>query len=248
MTERTFEFTDAIAAHSRGLAAAATGNLDARVDHCPGWSVRDLVQHVTMVHWFWGTIVDERLSAPPDEARRPAPVPDDELVATFSRGADRLVEVLRAADQRARVWTWAPAQQDVAFVTRHQVQEAAVHHWDAARAAGADITIAAPIAIDSITEFLTFSVSSDADPADPPRPPLDGRFALQCTDAPAGWTLYDGGQPGTVAFQLDAQAGVPTINASASDLLLWLYGRVDVDTSNVPAEIVERFRALRFTD
>ena len=243
-----FDFLRAIAEHSRGLAAAARDNLDARVEHCPEWSVADLVHHVTEVHWFWGTIAEERLSAPPDASRRPPRASDNELIATFSLGAERLVTVLGAADQDAHVWTWAPAQQDVAFITRHQVQEAAVHHWDAAHAAGTDVAIAPLVAIDSVTEFLTFSVSSDADPADPPRPALDGRFALQCADANAGWTLSDGAQPGTVAFQLGVEPGVPTITASASDLLLWLYGRVDIDSAAVPSELVERFRALRFTD
>ncbi len=57
--------------HSAGFADATRDHLDARVEHCPGWSVADLVWHLTEVHWFWGTIVEERLDAPP--ARVPAP-------------------------------------------------------------------------------------------------------------------------------------------------------------------------------
>ena len=48
--------------HSAGLAAAARDNLDARVEHCPDWSVADLVWHVSGVHWFWGTIAGELLT------------------------------------------------------------------------------------------------------------------------------------------------------------------------------------------
>ena len=85
---------------------------------------------------FAATIAAEQLSAPPEEGRRP-PRPDDAgLVDTFKAGAVRLVEVLREADQSTPCWTWAGWQQDTAFITRHQVQEAAVHHWDAANAAG----------------------------------------------------------------------------------------------------------------
>jgi hypothetical protein len=43
-------------------------------------------------------------------------------------------------------------------------------------------------------------------------------------------------------------AGGPTLEATGSDLLLWLYGRVDLDTSTVPADVLARFRALTFTD
>ena len=32
-----------------------------------------------------------------------------------------MVDVLRAADQDAVCWTWAPSQRNIAFITRHQV-------------------------------------------------------------------------------------------------------------------------------
>jgi uncharacterized protein (TIGR03083 family) len=175
-------------------------------------------------------------------------VEPDQLIDTFRAGADRLVRVLRAANPEDAAWTWAPAQQDVGFIVRHQVQEAAVHHWDAVHAAGGTLAIAAPVAADSIAEFLAFSVSSDADPADPVRPALDGRFILQCNDVDAAWTLSDGSTPGTVQSEQDALPEALAVTAGASDLLLWLYGRVLVDTGPVPADLIERFRALCFTD
>jgi uncharacterized protein (TIGR03083 family) len=250
MTAAPLDYTAAIAEHSAGFAAAADGNLDAEVRCCPGWTVADLVAHLTEVHWFWATIADERLSEPPDDSRRPPRAPRDQLIGQFRTGADRLVRVLAAADPADSAWTWAPAQQDIAFIARHQVQEAAVHHWDAAGAAGraGAITIAAPVAADAVDEFLTFSVSSDADPAEPARPALNGRFALRCTDADAAWTISDGGAPGTVAHQPGAAAGLPAVGATASDLLLWLYGRVSLATDPVPSELIGRFRALTFTD
>ncbi len=52
------DFTAEIALQSAALAEAAEGNLAAPVEHCPGWTVADLVRHVYEVHWFWGTIVD----------------------------------------------------------------------------------------------------------------------------------------------------------------------------------------------
>jgi uncharacterized protein (TIGR03083 family) len=248
MSEPAFDPVAVIAEHSAGFARAAEGNLDARVEHCPEWSVADLVRHLTAVQWFWGAIVEERLQEPPQESRRPAHVTDDQLIPTFVAGAQRLARVLRDADPADAVWTWAPAQRDVAFVVRHQVQEAAVHHWDAAHAAGDTLAIAAPVAADAVEEFLTFSVSSDADPADPPRPPLDGSFALRCTDIEAGWTVSDASTPGTLRADRGVDARVAELAATASDLLLWLYGRVDVGTGSVSADLLQRFRALCFTD
>lgn len=248
MPDSSPDYLAAIAEHSAGFAAAARSNLDADVRSCPGWTVADLVEHLTEVHWFWGTIAEDRLSEPPDESRRPAKAPRDQLIEAFQAGADRMVNVLGSADGDTKVWTWAPAQQDIAFITRHQVQEAAVHHWDAADAAGGALIIAAPVAADSVDEFLTFSVSSDADPAEPVRPALAGRFALRCTDASAAWTVSDGSAPGTIRFAPGAGADVPSITATASDLLLWLYGRVSLDATAVPPDVIGRFRALLFTD
>jgi uncharacterized protein (TIGR03083 family) len=248
MPDSSLDYLAAIAEHSAGFAAAARGNLDADVRHCPGWSVAELVEHLTEVHWFWAAIAEDRLSEPPDDSGRPAKAPREQLIEAFQAGADRLVTVLRAANGEDKVWTWAPAQQDIAFITRHQVQEAAVHHWDAVDAAGGTLVIAAPIAADSAAEFLTFSVSSDADPADPARPALNGRFGLRCTDAEAAWTIRDGDTPGTTTFDEGADAEVPAVTATASDLLLGLYGRVDLNIAPVPSDLVQRFRALCFTD
>jgi uncharacterized protein (TIGR03083 family) len=256
----------AIEKHSGGLAAAARENLDRRVEHCPDWDVADLVWHVTNVHWLWSTIAAERLSAPPDESRRPSRPPRDQLVAAFERGAQRLTDVLRAADQTAACWTWAPQQQDVAFITRHQVQEAAVHHWDAANAAGRSVLEIDPdVAVDCVEEFLTFSVSSDDFPAEPPRPPLDGAVWI-CACATSGkeeptWLVTDGDRPGTVTWQrvpAGAEAagllpaGVPTVGGHADPgaVLLWLYGRTAHPFEggwSGDGTVLDRFRGLTFT-
>jgi uncharacterized protein (TIGR03083 family) len=242
----TEECVAAIERHSAGFAEATRENLSAPVEHCPGWSVADLVWHLTEVHWFWATIAEERSASPPDESRCPPRADDAGLVGVFEAGAGRLADVLRAADQSAACWTWA-AQRDVAFVTRHQVQEAAVHHWDAVHAAGGALPIEPAVAADSVDEFLTFSVSSDADHEDPPGEPLAGTFVVRAADTGDAWTLTDGDLPGTVRVSAGATAA-PTLEAAAGDLLLWLYGRVDLDTSAVPADLLSRFRALCFTD
>ena len=243
----TFDCIAAITEHSAGFAEVTRDHLDARVEHCPDWSVADLVWHLTEVHWFWGTIVADTATAPPDEGRRPPRTDDEGLVDAFKAGAVRLVEALREADQSAHCWTWAGWAQDIAFVTRHQVQEAAVHHWDAVHAAGGSLEIAADVATDSIDEFLHFSVASDDDPDEPTTPPLDGTIAFHATDTGDAWTLSDG-KPGTARVTSGAADGVPVVEGSASDLLLWLYSRVDLDTSAVPDDLLARFRAMSFTD
>jgi uncharacterized protein (TIGR03083 family) len=248
MTLTTEECLAAITEHSAGFADACRGNLSAHVEHCPDWSVADLVWHLSEVHWFWATIAEERLDAPPEESRRPVRPADEALLDAFEAGAARLVDVLRAADQSATCWTWAPQQQDVAFITRHQVQEAAVHHWDAVHAAGGSLAIEPVVAADCVDEFLTFSVSTEADPAEPPGQPLEATFVLRAGDTRDAWTIADGPLPGTVAVTRVGDDDAPTVTAPASDLLLWLYGRRTLESSRLPNGLEDRFRRLCFTD
>jgi uncharacterized protein (TIGR03083 family) len=251
---------EAIARHSEGFADAARGHLAARVEHCPGWSVADLVWHLTEVHRFWATIAAERPPSPPDPADRPVRPPDPDLVAGFVDGAARLVDVLGSADPDAACWTWAPRHQNVGFIVRHQVQEAAVHHWDVANAAGHRIGIEPAVAADAVDEFLDVSLDGT----------LDGALELRAVDTGDVWTVGELAPPGPPSLLVApgpaaavASAGPVTdpitpepvamtppsvIAAPAADLLLWLYNRVPLDTGAVPADLLTAFRGLTSTE
>jgi uncharacterized protein (TIGR03083 family) len=239
-------YTASIQEHSEALAELASNTFDRPVEHCPGWTVEDLMRHLIETHWFWTTIVERRLDAPPDDGR-PTDIPADALVQRFIDGAAHLVDVLARARQSDHVWTWAPLQKDVAFITRHQVQEVAIHHWDIAHAAGEKIVIEGEVANDAIEEFLSFSVSSWSDPADPPRAPLAGTLGLWCEDLNSGWSVHDGRARGTVTFRSGVDADVPMLSASSSDILLWLYSRVDIQGDPGANALGRRLHDLSFT-
>ncbi len=238
-----------IARHSAGLAAAAAGHLDAPVEHCPGWSVADLVYHLTEVQCFWERIARERPSAQPEGWPKADRAPDAGLTEALLAATECLVATLQDTDPATPVWTWAPTQQDVAFIVRHQVQEAVVHRWDAAHAAGNPFAIQAETAVDAVEEFLTFSVVSEAWPAEQARP-LDGdAVVLAATDAPAAWRISDGSVAGTLTFERVDAPAVATLRASASDLLLWLFQRVHLEPVAAGDEaVLARLRRASFTD
>jgi uncharacterized protein (TIGR03083 family) len=249
VTIDSFDAFEAIARHSAGLADIAEGNPGARIEHCPEWTMADLVWHLTNVHWFWATIAAELPSEPPGDDRRPErPTGNGELIAGCRANAKHLGEVLRNADPSAACWTWAPAQNDVAFIIRHQVQEAAVHHWDAGNAVATSVEIDRKAAADAVDEFLKFSVSTDADPAEPAPAPLDGSFALRSTDTDDSWIVCDGGSAGTTRTVREHDPATPGINAKAEQILLWLYGRVDLPVDAAAQAVVKRFKDLTFTD
>jgi uncharacterized protein (TIGR03083 family) len=246
MTLSTEDCLAAITRHSHALADAARVDLHAPVEHCPGWDVAELVRHVSQVHWFWGTIAAERLTEPVPEDREPAPVPDDELVDAFVAGADRIAATLAEADQDAPVWTWFPGRQDVGFITRHQVQEAAVHHFDAANAVGAAWSVDPAVATDSIDEFLTTSLA-EADDIARIGSTLPGPLTLAATDTGRAWTVRQAAPAAGLSWSAADGADRPaTVSGPVADLLLWIYQRVDLPVTDT--EVVTAFRRLSSTD
>ncbi|MGH9020035.1 MAG: maleylpyruvate isomerase family mycothiol-dependent enzyme [Acidimicrobiales bacterium] len=237
---------DLIGDGAESLAALAAGHFDVDVDGCPGWRVRDVLQHLVEVYWFWSTIVEGRLESAPETGRPDAPG-DDHLVSAVLLGARRLTDALESADQSASVYTWAPAQHDVAFVTRHQVQETLVHGHDVAVAVGQAWPIPTDAAVDGVEEFLTFSLSTAMDPAEPARAPLDGVLELRCVDAGVTFTVEDDVAPGTLRVEPGTRDDAVVLSGDAADVLLWLYGRTRLPGEADHAALVERFRHLTFT-
>ncbi len=239
-----------IEADGMALADAAERDLAARVEHCPDWSVADLVWHVREVHYFWGAIVRESL----DDPQRVVPVsrPDDErqLLADYRDGVRELARNLAAADPFAPVWTWGQ-RHDAGFVVRHQVQEAAVHRWDAENATGRPQELDPTAAADSVDEFLTHSLPGRADDA----PPLGGALVLASTDTAHAWRVVEAAGGDATAVRLDdvpatGPDGVTTVSGTASNLLLYLYRRVPASALVVDgdASVAERFPLRTGTD
>jgi uncharacterized protein (TIGR03083 family) len=221
------EYASSVERDSKALADAATGNLGAEVVACPGWTVADLVWHLREVQWFWHAVVAGPLAEPPDESGAPdRPDDPDALLADFRAGAEELVSAMRAADPAASCWTWA-SQKDAAFVIRHQAQEAAVHRWDAERAAGRETGIDPAIAADAVDEFLMFSTGFVVEGS----APLPGPVRLEATDAGSAWTVTEDEERVLQLVSLGhgppghATDAVTTVRGTASDLLLGLYRR-----------------------
>ncbi len=238
-------YTDEILEQSEKTATWVSGRLDAIVPTCPTWRAADLITHLIDVHWFWRTIVEEELTAPPAAERRPVRPHDGDLIATYLAGATSLADVLTHARQQQPVWTWSMLP-TVSFITRHQVQEAAVHAYDAAAVAGRSDEWRMPrdLADDAIEEFFTYSVSSRTRRASS-RAPLGGPLVLHDPISSSTWTLRDRGPDALVWRRGDASNAIRA-SAPSPILLLWLYERVTLEVDGEP--IVRRFREFTSTD
>jgi uncharacterized protein (TIGR03083 family) len=216
-----------IATDSRALAAAAERDLTARITCCPDWSMADLVRHVLQVHRSWCRIVELGITEP-DWSEEPLPG-DAELLPAFLANAERLTDVLGATDPQKPCWTWGP-EQNAGFVQRFQVQEAALHRWDAQEAIGPPDPIATDGAADSLVQ-------------------LEGIMPLAAPDATTGYTLLATDAPVDVTLRANADATiVGTVRGTASDLLLADWRRVPVASLEVTGDAAAVTAAIAAAD
>jgi uncharacterized protein (TIGR03083 family) len=197
-------------------------DLDVRVPSCPDWCLRDLAVHLCEVHWWWKMIVEQGITDLEQVNEDPPTQPLDQS-AFVELGRDMLewmVSVLGSSDQDRLVYSWVD-NGTVGFVTRHQVQEAAVHRWDAQNAVGSKPDpIDREAGVDAIDEFLTVSRPAFVDDA----PPLPGSVHVHCTDAEGEWIVHPAGDVEAIHAKGDA-----ALRGTASDLLLALYRRIPLD-------------------
>jgi uncharacterized protein (TIGR03083 family) len=232
------EFIDALARDSAAFVEACeAAGLTTVVASCPGWTVADLVWHLTEVHDFWKTVVAEGLSDWHDYKQPPRP--DDEALARMYRtGRAELLTALSEADPATPVWTWSP-DKTAGFVIRRMSQETAVHLWDAREAAGTPAPIDALMASDGIDEFLTYFLADPAEGA----AAVGGSVHLHCGDVPGEWTVRE--EADGFAVAREHSKGDCAIRGSASDILLTLWRRLPLSTCDIvgDADVAARFVA-----
>ncbi|MEU4564060.1 maleylpyruvate isomerase family mycothiol-dependent enzyme [Actinoplanes sp. NPDC023936] len=230
------ELLSLIESRSAALREAAV-DLTAQVPGCPGWTVRDLVTHVGRVQRFWASAVRAGAAAGPP----PAPGdPSGELLIWFDESTPLLVDALRAAGPGAPSWAWWPpsaAPHTVGAIARHQVQEAAVHAFDAQEAIGKPEPLPAAVAVDGVGEFLEVCLGSRG--AWPHRP---ARVELQALEGPS-WTV-DLSPAGVTVDPAASGAPVTRMQGRASDLVLALYRRIGLADVRVDGdrEVAEQIR------
>lgn len=232
-----------VAALADAIAAVETVEADALdrpVPSCPGWTVADLITHLTSVHRWATTIIEthatERLRR--DQADFPQ---GDELLAAFATGAARLQASLRAADLDEVLYTWtgpAPAR----WWLRRQVHETAVHAWDARSALGTAHPVDAPVAVDGLDELFGVFIPRFFDPA-----VFGGSgetMHLHATDCDGEWLLRF--EPDQVVVSAEHGKGDVALRGSASDLLLVMWNRSGYDSLETFGDlgVADRFRAL----
>jgi uncharacterized protein (TIGR03083 family) len=207
-------------------AVAAAPGLDEKVPTCPGWTLFDLVQHLGSGRRAWAATLALGAAATGKAAPEgpDAPRELDELLAWMKASTQQLLDALRTAGPDAPCWTWWTKSQSPGTsgaVARHQVQEIAMHTYDAQVTAGGGQPFPLELALDGVDEFL-FTVTSTtiAWPHEPAT--IDVR-----ADEGRSWRLRLDDDGARVA-RLTEPAADPadtTMHGTAEELLLDMYGR-----------------------
>lgn len=212
------------------------------VPSCPGWDVGALLRHTGSVNRWAATMVarssQERLTRDGvdwDEPEDPAA-----LAAWVREGAEFVDARFRGADPSTPMWAWGWPK-TAAFWPRRMVHETGVHRADAEYALGRSPAFDAEVAVDGVEELL--DNLPHAAYFRPGVAELTGTGEAVAFVAPeASWTIRL--QPDGFEWRRDAaDADAALSAASASDLLLTLYGRRSPAAGEVTgdASLVERW-------
>lgn len=232
-----------IADRSALLRSSVAGALDAPVPGCPEWTGRDLVAHLGEVHRSWAAVVAAGSPGkPPEDDDVPEREPTGDLLDWSERSTETLLAALRDAGPDRAVWTWWGESALSGAVARHQVQEAAVHAWDAEDTVGRAGALPEAVAVDGIDEFLTVYV-----PVSGGWPHPAATVGIVADEAPErGCQVVltaDGGR----LVRGDA-AGDVVIRGSASDIVLAFYGRGGIEALSVEGDRQPAERFLGWFD
>lgn len=210
------------------LASAFDGaDLAVPVPSCPGWTLRDLAQHVGTVHRWAAHHVATYAPARVPSAELGIEFPDDDAgYADWLReGGSILLGAFAGADGDVEMWAWG-ADKHARFWPRRMVHETAVHRADAELSMGREPDLDPLTSADGIDELLD-NLPCAAYFA-PNVENLRGEgmsLAFEAVDAEAAWLVVL--RPN--GFQWERIGGlVPAsieVRGHAADLLLLLYGR-----------------------
>ncbi len=236
------EYVAAIRADGSALAtAAARAGIDAPVPSCPEWTVADLLGHIGRIHrWIASGIVD-RATDRDTHWSQAEPPPADERVEWFAAGVPLLADALAEAGPDVELWSWTP---DKTTWVLGPAPGARDRHAPRRRPAGRRSRRARRAAARrrrhrrAVRPHSLLAVGRS-------RPWLgrDAAFPLH------RWQTANGSRssaPAALVVTREHAKGDVAARGTASDLLLFLYGRAAVDRLEVlgDASLLARWREL----
>ena len=214
--------------------AGASTSLDTPIQYCPGWTMRDLLRHLSEIHlWasahvalratkMWVDDLAELTGYWPDLA---VFWPDDsELVDHYLATNENLLKALENAPADLDAMTFLPAPSPLAMWARRQAHEIAVHRYDAEHAAGMISGFDPLFAADGIDELLcAFAPRRNSLPVNDTK-----RMGITTVDTADQWVVTLG--PDGIETSRGGGDTDVNVTGTAEDLYLMTWNRGDRDT------------------
>ncbi|WP_328314469.1 maleylpyruvate isomerase family mycothiol-dependent enzyme [Streptomyces sp. NBC_00442] len=226
---------------TRFVTAVEGADLATPVPSCPGWTLVDLIRHTGSVQRMFSGLLRGRVQERPltRDTELDLPTSDHAYPAWLRASSHVAADVFADTTLDAPMWVWG-ADPHARFWVRRMLFETLVHRVDAELALGSTPLIDPALAADGVDEFLVNLpfAASFAPRTSHLRGTGEG-IRFRCTDRAGDWLVRlrpDGF--GLDPIPADA-AGVPladtaladaTVEGAAADLLLFLYGRLDLTT------------------
>ena len=216
----------------RFASAAEAGPLAIPIDACPGWTMRELVEHVGLVHlWAAANIAFPSSSWISvdgfDDLRAYWPafcagVPDDsELVEWYRSTLRHLVDVIESTPEDHRCLTFLPASSPIVMWARRQAFEIAVHRYDAESARSITSSFDPSFAADLLDELLVgFAPKMRSAATD-----RDRVIRIELDDAPSRYTVTMSSTGVTTTAEAPDTDVHLVVRGSAADVALLLWNR-----------------------
>ncbi|WP_033344115.1 maleylpyruvate isomerase family mycothiol-dependent enzyme [Catenuloplanes japonicus] len=229
-------------------AVASAPDLDVQVPSCPEWTLFDLAQHIGAGRRSWAATV---LAGPDATAKSPetetAPREREALQVWLADSTQQLVDALRDAGPDRGCWSWWAGSQSPLTchaVARHQLQQYAVHAYDAQLTVGTPEPLPAGIALDGVEEFLHTCCTTTS-----PWPHAPATVDYHAAEG-RSWR-QELSPTGSRVYRLDPAAapGTMSVRASASDLVFLLYGRISPGDLEITGDrgVLDRLDAWDFS-
>ncbi|MFD8328240.1 maleylpyruvate isomerase family mycothiol-dependent enzyme [Streptomyces lydicus] len=229
-TRQPVDHHAAVAAETRKFTAVLDGvDLATPVPTCPGWTLAELVKHAGSVQRWFSVLLHTRIQGPPKtrEVELQLPASTDAYPRWLEESAAVAAGAFAATDPDLPMWAWG-ADQHARFWARRMLFETLVHRVDAELALGLPPVIDRALAVDGIDEFLVnLPFAAFFAPKVAHLRGSGETIRFRTTDGDADWlvTLWPDGFGPDPAGPAAGTTADATVQATAADLLLLLYGR-----------------------
>jgi uncharacterized protein (TIGR03083 family) len=232
---------EALQDHTRRLAEhAGAAASDAAVPTCPGWTVRSLAEHVGQTQHWVAEIIESRITDPTKLPMEMVPLPaaPEDWPAWLSESAARVATACTDEALEAPVFNAAAdGRTGGRFWLHSMLNEAVIHGFDAAAAAGRDYDADADVAAFLISNHLAMLTSPTWAAQRPESATaISGTgqtLQLHATDEPVSgdWHIERGSDG--ARWQPRQAAADVTVHGPAKSLLLTLTRRIPLTDGQV---------------